>query len=151
MTYKDLKIVYEDNHLLVVVKPYDVPVQADVSGHLADLLLADTAHNDLSLAGNLERDVLGALHDNRVRITQLHLQVLALERSTVTNADQLQLLLVASGHALDHVVDEGAGQTVQALGLAGVVRTGNDDFLALVGDGQHGVEQIGRASCRERV
>ena len=29
MTYKDLKIVYEDNHLLVVVKPYDVPVQAD--------------------------------------------------------------------------------------------------------------------------
>lgn len=32
MTYKDLKIVYEDNHLLVVVKPYDVPVQADESG-----------------------------------------------------------------------------------------------------------------------
>ena len=32
MTYKDLKIVYEDNHVLVVVKPYDVPVQADESG-----------------------------------------------------------------------------------------------------------------------
>lgn len=32
MTYKDLKIVYEDNHLLVVVKPYDLPVQADESG-----------------------------------------------------------------------------------------------------------------------
>lgn len=32
MTYKDLKIVYEDNHILVVVKPYDVPVQADESG-----------------------------------------------------------------------------------------------------------------------
>lgn len=37
MTYKDLKIVYEDNHLLVVVKPYDVPVQADESGD-ADML-----------------------------------------------------------------------------------------------------------------
>lgn len=32
MTYKDLKIVYEDNDILVVVKPYDVPVQADESG-----------------------------------------------------------------------------------------------------------------------
>lgn len=37
MTYKDLKIVYEDNCLLVVVKPYDVPVQADESGD-ADML-----------------------------------------------------------------------------------------------------------------
>ncbi len=32
MTYKDLQIVYEDNCLLVVVKPYDIPVQADESG-----------------------------------------------------------------------------------------------------------------------
>ena len=37
MTYQDLKIVYEDNHILVVVKPYDVPVQADESGD-ADML-----------------------------------------------------------------------------------------------------------------
>ncbi len=29
MTYKDLKIVYEDNCLLVAVKPLDVPVQED--------------------------------------------------------------------------------------------------------------------------
>lgn len=32
MTYKDLQIVFEDNHLLVAVKPVDVPVQADESG-----------------------------------------------------------------------------------------------------------------------
>ena len=32
MDYKDLKILYEDNHLLVVVKPYGVPVQEDGSG-----------------------------------------------------------------------------------------------------------------------
>ncbi len=34
MTYKDLKIVYEDNHILVVVKPINVPCQADESGDL---------------------------------------------------------------------------------------------------------------------
>ena len=32
MDYKDITILYEDNHLLVVVKPYNVPVQADESG-----------------------------------------------------------------------------------------------------------------------
>ncbi len=32
-----VKILYEDNHLLVVVKPPDIPVQADISGAL-DLL-----------------------------------------------------------------------------------------------------------------
>lgn len=37
MTYKDIQIVYEDNCLLVVVKPYDVPVQEDESGD-ADML-----------------------------------------------------------------------------------------------------------------
>ncbi len=32
MDYKDIPIIYEDNHLLVVVKPMGVPVQADESG-----------------------------------------------------------------------------------------------------------------------
>lgn len=32
MDYKDIEIIYEDNHILVVVKPNNVPVQADESG-----------------------------------------------------------------------------------------------------------------------
>ena len=36
-TYKDLIILYEDNHVLVVVKPFNLPVQADKSGDM-DLL-----------------------------------------------------------------------------------------------------------------
>lgn len=32
MTYKDLKIVFEDNHILVAIKPADIPVQEDASG-----------------------------------------------------------------------------------------------------------------------
>lgn len=32
MDYKDIPILFEDNHLLVVVKPANVPVQADDSG-----------------------------------------------------------------------------------------------------------------------
>jgi len=32
MTYEDINIIYEDNHLLVVVKPRNIPSQADESG-----------------------------------------------------------------------------------------------------------------------
>ena len=32
MDYKDISVVYEDNHILVAVKPQNVPVQADSSG-----------------------------------------------------------------------------------------------------------------------
>ncbi len=32
--YQDLNIVFEDNHILVVVKPYNVPTQEDISGDI---------------------------------------------------------------------------------------------------------------------
>lgn len=40
MTYEDINIVYEDNHLLVVVKPQNIPVCGDESGdeNLLDML-----------------------------------------------------------------------------------------------------------------
>ena len=37
MTYKDIEIVFEDNHLLVVCKPANLPTQSDKSGDI-DLL-----------------------------------------------------------------------------------------------------------------
>ncbi|MEG1646060.1 MAG: RluA family pseudouridine synthase [Clostridia bacterium] len=39
ITYEDLNIVYEDNHILVVVKPQNIPVQADVSTDIDMLTL----------------------------------------------------------------------------------------------------------------
>lgn len=32
VTYKDLDIVYEDNHIIVVIKPFNIPSQADATG-----------------------------------------------------------------------------------------------------------------------
>ena len=37
MTYRDIEIVFEDNHLLVVCKPANLPTQSDKSGDI-DLL-----------------------------------------------------------------------------------------------------------------
>lgn len=39
ITYKDLNILFEDNHIIVVVKPFNIPTQADVSGDLDMLSL----------------------------------------------------------------------------------------------------------------
>lgn len=56
----DIRILYEDNHLLVVVKPPDMPVQADISGAL-DLLTY--LKQDLKVRYNKPGNVfLGLVH-----------------------------------------------------------------------------------------
>ena len=58
-----------------------------------------------------------------MRVAEGKLEGRALERGAVADADELELLLEALLDAFDHVVDERTGETVEALGLAGVIRT----------------------------
>ena len=39
ITYNDLNILYEDNHIIVVVKPFNVPSQSDITGDIDMLTL----------------------------------------------------------------------------------------------------------------
>lgn len=39
ITYKDLDIVYEDNHIIVVIKPFNIPSQGDITGDIDMLTL----------------------------------------------------------------------------------------------------------------
>lgn len=39
ITYDDINIVYEDNHILVVVKPHNIPTQQDITGDMDMLTL----------------------------------------------------------------------------------------------------------------
>ena len=66
-----------------------------------------------------------------MRVTEVHNQILALLSDTVTNALNAQLLLEAFGNAYDHVVDQAAGQAVQCTVVLVVVRTSDEDFVAL--------------------
>ena len=75
-----------------------------------------------------------------MRVAEGKLKRRALERGAVADADELKLLLEAILDAFDHVVDERTGETVEALGLAGVIRTRNDDLIAFAGNGHHRVE-----------
>ena len=75
----------------------------------------------------------GALNVIEWRVAELELQLgRALGQDAVAHAHDLELLLVAVGHADDHVVDQGAGQAVQRAALALVVGTLDlEDAVAL--------------------
>ena len=79
---------------------------------------------------------------------ELHLKILALERGTVADAHELQLLGEAGRHALHHVGDERAHEAVVGLRFAGVVRTLDDDVVALPLDGHDLGEGAGQFALR---
>ena len=88
---------------------------ADASSSLTDKLLVDSGHREqrLRLRSNRELNALGWGDGDRVREAQGELQVLALSNHAVTGTRDLEVLLVALGHANNHVGDEGTGQSVK--------------------------------------
>src|SRR4051794_35759825 len=115
---------------------------ADVGGDLADLLLVVAPDRDPRRRGDLELDALRCLDVDRVREPQRELQVRALQRRTVADADDLEALLVALGHALDHVRDERAGEPVQAAVEPVVGGPLHHDRAVVLADGDLGVERL---------
>src|SRR3954471_4809295 len=86
---------------------------ADLGGRLADHLLVGSLDEDLRRGRHLERDAGARLDRDGVRVTDAELEVGALERCAVADALDLELLLEALRHALDHVRDQRPGQAVQ--------------------------------------
>ena len=82
----------------------------------------------------LDLDGIGLLKLNGMREAQGQGQLVALLSSTVANALDFQVLAEALGNTDDHVVDEGAGQAMEAAGLLLVIRSGNQNLIALDGN-----------------
>ena len=72
--------------------------------------------------GHLELDAVRRLDRHGVRVAERQLEVAALLLGAVADALDLERLLVALRHALDHVEDERARQPVQGAVLAAVGR-----------------------------
>src|SRR5262249_40673128 len=100
---------------------------ADACGDLADSLLGRPAHGDARGLRHFELDARRRLDRDGVRVADRQLQVIALERSAVTDALDLEALLEAVGDPLDHVRDERAGQTVQRPMVAAIGRPRDRD------------------------
>ena len=76
---------------------------------------------------NLNSDARNLRNDHLVGETQVHDQVRTLLGNTVTDAVDVQLLLEALGNTDDHVVEQGAGQAVNAAMQLIVGRTFHGD------------------------
>src|SRR3972149_7857866 len=121
---------------------------ADVGGNLADLLLVVAAHNDRCGGRGLELDPLGRNHVHRVGVSDLDLEVVALHRGAVADAHDRQALLVALGHALDHVRDQRAGEPVQAAMASLVAGTLHTEHGVLAHDLHRRVDLLGERATR---
>src|SRR5437868_12689461 len=62
---------------------------ANIGGRLADALNVRTLHQNFGLGGRFEGDALGRLINDRMREAQRQVQVLALDRGAVADADQI--------------------------------------------------------------
>src|SRR5690348_3135069 len=107
---------------------------ADLGGRLADHLLVRSLDEDLRRRRDLERDAGARLDRDRMRVADVELQVGALERGTVADALDLELLLEALRHPLDHVRDERAGEAVERAILAALGRARDDDLAVALLD-----------------
>src|SRR6185312_8384241 len=101
---------------------------ADAGGDFADQLLVDAADPDFGLLRHGEGDARRRRDVHVVAEAELHGQRLALHRRAVADADQLERLLVALGHAFHHVGDQRAGQAPHAAGALGVVAGSEGDL-----------------------
>ena len=76
-------------------------------------------------------DGVGLLELNGVREAQRQDQLVALLGSAVADALNFQILAEAFGNTNHHVVDDGAGQAMEAAGLFLVIGAGNQNLIAL--------------------
>src|SRR5439155_11088697 len=130
---------------LVRLGPADL---ADVRRDLTDHLFVVPADGDAVGRGDLELDPLGRLHGHGVREAERELDVRALQSGPVSHADDLQALLVALRHALDHVRHERAREAVQRAMEAVVVRPLHTDRAVLANDPDLRMERILERAAR---
>src|SRR5438874_1460168 len=107
---------------------------ANLGGRLADLLFVGALDDDLGRRRDLEADARPGLDRDGVGVSDLQLEIGALERRAVADTLDLQALLEALRHAFDHVGDERARQPVQRAVVAALGRSRDDDRAFFLGD-----------------
>src|SRR3984893_18713307 len=97
------------------------PKAPNLGGRLTDSLAVDALDQNLRLRRRLDGDAVGDRVVDEVRIAQGQRKTLRLDGGTVADTHELELLLVALGHARDHVREmreRRARDGVQALAVA---------------------------------
>ena len=119
--------------------------QADSSARMSAAtwptdFLVDALDRDLGVLGHGDLDVLRDREQNRMREAEAQVEVLSLHGGLETDALDLEIL-VKPCYAHDHVVDQGARETVQRLHAAGLRAANKRDLV---------VGHVGLDSLRQR-
>src|SRR5512145_1158931 len=85
----------------------------DVRRDLSDLLPVDPGYGDVRLLVDRDVDALRDIEHDRVRIAQRKDDLLALQLRTIPDADDVEVLPEALGHAANGVRDQTARQSVK--------------------------------------
>src|SRR4051794_3360726 len=101
---------------------------ADVRGDLADQLAVDARHGQVRLLVDRDVDPVRDVEDDRVRVAEREDHLLALDLSAVADTDDVELFLVAVGHAGDGIGDEAAGEAVELAELRVLGRNPGDQL-----------------------
>src|ERR1022692_3391965 len=117
------------------------PETADLGRRLTDALPIDALDDDFRLARRFDGHAIRDRVIDQMRKTQRQRQTLGLYRSAMSDADELELFLVALGHARDHI------REVRSSGA----RDGVQPFRGRIGlDGQMLVLELDLDAALER-
>src|SRR5258708_27598937 len=117
-------------------------VRADLGRDLADLLDVGPLDDDLRLRRRLGLHALGERMHDRVREAERQVHLVALRLRSIADAHELQALLEALLHAVDHVCDRGANRPGWRVRFLAVVGRGEGDLVAVALDRDAGRERL---------
>ena len=135
-----IEILYEDNHLLIVVKPPNIPVQGDISGDVDFLTILK---EDIKLRYNKPGNVfLGLVH-------RLDRPVGGVMVFAKTSKAASRLSEQIRNHQMEKIylcVVQGCPESMKGRLTDTLLKDKDNNVVSVVEQGK-----IGRASCRERV
>src|SRR4051812_27141480 len=133
LRFLQLDLLARIPHALALVRLRRTEV-ADVGGNLADLLHVRALDQDFRLGRRLDRDALGRGVDDRMREAERQVQVLALHRRAIADADELELALVTLADAEHDVREMRTDRARDHVGFAAVVRLLHFEHAAVLHD-----------------
>src|SRR5262245_34149304 len=110
------------------------PQAADVGGHLSNQLPVDAGHRDVRLLVDRDIDPVRDVEHDRMRVAERKLHLLPFELGAISDADDVELLLEAFGHAGHRVGHETAGEAVELLQLVVCPHHRCDEAAILLGE-----------------
>src|SRR5882672_6282289 len=115
---------------------------SDVRRHLPNGLPVDAGHGDVRLLIDRDVDPRGDVEDDRVRISQRKNHLLALDLSTVTDADDIEIPAEPFGDTADGVGHQAAREAVELAELRVLAQRARVELIAV---------DLEADSCRQRL